>query len=302
MAKTQVETDLIAIGLKKGYLSNKKVILKPIFKTGKMIKDPTHSGAFMYDGAQVSWCIPRKLRGGDYASLFETEEERQYFEDLLGIKLNLSTEEGKKFYKNLRVKFIKSSSSMLKGESYDLSDPMENIRVRLLRLNNDIAPNWASKDNRAIYKFALVDEHYEDDKAAKVMDANQKLWMFVGSIKDSKKKLSQFLSIYFMMIRSGKQVPEDSPLEWLQTELNMIVSKDQNNVLNLIDDPKFETKIFILSALKVGAIQKQALNSYVIPGIDVKYTFTELVNYMHTAIETTEDVYFKINAQIEQGK
>ena len=44
--------------IRKGYLENRIVFLKPSPRKGKIVKDPEHVGYFMYEGAGVHFVLP----------------------------------------------------------------------------------------------------------------------------------------------------------------------------------------------------------------------------------------------------
>lgn len=285
--------------LKKGYLSNEKFRLKPVIRGGRMINDPTHVGYFMFDGATVHFVLPQDSRGA-LVSPFKSEEERQFFEKELDVDLNIHKKKDN-FWHDFYVKITKDAAFMHEGTPFDMSDPLDNIRVRVLRLQNVVADGWDNRLEKPDHKFVLVSEDFEELSAAKEMDTNQKLWTYFGSIKDSPKKMKDFLSIYLITKKVNKEVPKDASREFLTNEINRAFKEDTNTVLEVIDDPDSDIKLFISKAIQVGAIEKRGVSNYVFTGEEVKYTLKELIGRIKNLKELTDDIYLKIEAQIKQG-
>lgn len=284
--------------LEKGYLQKGKVKLVPVVRGGRMINEPTHVGFFMFDGASVQLCLPTDPRGV-LVNPFNSEEEKKFFEEQLDVDLNLHKKKDN-FWHNFYVKIVKDASFMEFGVDFDLEDPMDNLRVRVLKAQNIVAPDIRKKDERPEYKFALVPEDYEDRAVLDEMDSQQKIWTYWGSIKDSSRKMIDFLTLYLMTKKTGKEVPSDASVEFLANEISKIIKDDKKGVIDVIADSDSTIKLFIGKALRVGAIQKSGVNSYMFPGAEVRYTLKELVEELSEMKKVTDDTYLKIKAQIDR--
>jgi len=284
--------------LKKGYLEKGKTILKPVERAGKMISDKAHVGYFMFDGASVHFCLPTDEKGV-LVSPFKSEEEREFFEKELDVDLNVHKKKDN-FWHNFYVKLTKDATFMLDGITFDLLDPLDNIRVRILKLQSNIADGWENRYNRPEYKFVLVPDDFEDTAAEEEMDMSEKVWTYWGSIKNSPKKIKDFLNIYLMHKKSSKELPRNASKEFLIKEASKVMKEDRQGVHDIITDKDAQIKLFISKAIAVGAIQKAGINKYNISGEGIHYTLNEIVDYMKKAEETTDDIFLKIKAQIER--
>lgn len=282
---------------KKGYLEKGKLILKPIERGGKMITDKSHVGYFMFDGASVLWSLPVDSKG-ILTSPFKSEEERKFFEEQLDVDLNVHKKTDN-FWNNFYVRVTKDASFMLHGVSYDLSDPMDNLRARILKMQNIVAVGWENRYSKPEYRFVLVPEDFEDAVVEEEMDKAQVVWTYWGSIKNNPNKIKDFLYIYLISKKSTKELPRSPSKEFLVKEASKIIKEDKQGVYDVITDDNTSIKLFITKAISVGAIHKVGVNKYNISGEDVNYTLQELINYMKKAEETTDDVFLKIKAQIE---
>jgi len=283
-----------------GFLQKKNVYLRPIIRGGKMITDPTHVAYFQYEGASTWFQLPKTERGA-LANPFNSDEERKFFEKELDLDLNIHKKQDN-FWKTFFVKVKKDFTLMHDGYKFNLADPMDNLRYRVTKLQEMVAPDWEHRYSRGEYKFALVEEGYEEEKER---DSTSKLieaYTHFGEVKGSATKMSDILGVYFMEKKEFKTVPIDADKEFLQKELGRVIKDETDLFLKIISDPKSKVKNTILQGIKAGAIEKEARNKYNIPGEGVSYTYDELVTYLSEAEEIKSDVYLKLIAQNKINK
>jgi hypothetical protein len=245
--------------------------------------------------------LPKTITG-TYVNPFESEEEREFFEERLGGRnLNIHTETNN-YWDKFYVKVTKDWQLMNTGYEYNLADPLDNLRYRVLKNNPLVAQSWEERFNRGEYRFALVNEDYEIQKESSATDLLTKAWTHFGSIQNSKQKLAEFLGIYMLETKSLKEVAVDSSIDFLRKEVKKYIESDIATIVRLATDEKATVKLFILNALRANAITKKGRNSYNIPGEGVDYMYNELVDYLADAKEITSDVYLKIESLIKNAK
>ena len=301
-------------GFKKGYLQNKKVYLKPVPRGGKLVKDKNHVAYFQYEGAS-NWMQLSLDEHGGYVNPFTTGtngseniEEREFFEDVLGLGhngLNVHIKTNDKqtnFWDKFIVKVTKDWELMNTGKPFNLANPKENLQYRVLKEHHFVAPSWEDRFKRGEYRFALVEEGYEVEKESSATELLTKAWTYFGSIQNSKQKMSDFLGIYLLETKSTKEVPSDANIDFLKKEIKKIIESDINNVVRISEDEKSAIKLFILKGLKSNAITKEGRNSYSIPGEGVKYMYNELIDYISKEKDIKGDTYLKIEAIIKNNK
>jgi len=284
--------------IKKGFLTKKTVYLKPVARQGKMINDPAHSAFFMYDGAFIGFVLPSERSRPVLANPFASTEEKEYFEQELDVDLNPYKKQDN-FWKTFKVKFQKSPSTMHNGLALDLADPIDNLRWRVLKLCPDVAPSWERREERPSYRFALVDADYEGIKAGSDLDLIEEMFTFYGTIKKSPVQMRNFLEVYFMEKKLMKEVPEEADASFMQREIKTVMDTDKEGFLKVSRDEDYNMKLLILKAIKRGAIEKKGVNRYDIVGDTANWSLVELVNYLKSLKETTDDVYLKLEAQIK---
>jgi hypothetical protein len=286
-------------GIEKGFLENKVVYVKPIPKKGnKMITDPAHVGYFMWEGARKSFCLPLD-KYGVLANPFKNEEEALFFSKILDLDLNTKRKDNN-FWHNFYVNIIKTPSFMASGEKYNLADPMDNVRVRILLLQEEVAPSWDARFERPGYKFAIVAEDYQEKTENIEMEILKTVYTFMGSIENSPKKMQEFLGVYLMHKKINKEVPKDATKEFLNSELQKAIKEDQATVYKLIKDEDAPIKFFIYQAVSKGYISKKGIGTYVIVGEEKEFNLNELVSHIKFLKDTTDPIYLKLEAQLNK--
>jgi len=280
------------------FLENRKVILKPIVKPGGM--NPTgHDGEFMYTGTQIQFVLPYNVRKGRLESILSPEVQ-EFFEKELDTDLNIHKKTDN-FWFNFRINIRKDDKLMQNGLVLDLSDPIDNLRYKLLKIQPAVAASWSDRFKRGEYRFALVDENELDEGRAKIADRKKEAYMFLGKVEGSKKKMVDFLRVY------GKHPQKDATLEFLKGEIDKIIEepKELDQMLKVIKDPDYEMKLFLEDAVDAGAITKKS-RKYYLPGGDLinpaepglKGTVSMLNKYKKEA----DDIFLKLEAQVRNSK
>jgi len=193
-------------GIKLGFLEDKTVFLKPIFRDGKMIKDKNHQGYFMWEGASKTYVLNTNAYG-ELIDPFKNEQERKFFESMLSLDLNPRLR-ADNFWHKFGVRIIKDVNLMERGIPFKLNNPEDNLRVRILKLSGEVI--GPEDDATLHHKFRLIDEDYTEKQASKDTDQLEVIWTFFGEIKDSDEKMNDFLSIYLATKGLAKIVPKDS--------------------------------------------------------------------------------------------
>lgn len=286
---------------KKGYLQNKKVYLKPVVRGGKMISAPEHVAFFQYEGASNWFQLPKNELGVLVDPFRGNAEEKEFFERELDLDLNVNKKKDN-FWHTFFVKVIKDYSLMHEGYVFNLADPLDNLRYRVTKFQSTVAPSWDERLNRGEYRFALVDEDYEEQAEQTSTNKTIEAYTYLGSIQNSVKSMKDFLGVYYLEKKEMKFVPEDADKDWLRKEIRKVIDGEIDLALKIINDGDAQIKNFILQAIRAGAITKSARNKYDIPGEGVSYEYNELVEYLKKAEEIKADIYLKMAAQIKMHK
>lgn len=272
---------------KKTYLENRKVKLVAINRKNWL---PTgHDGEFMFTGCVQSFCLPFDIKNGRLYKIL-TPEEQEFFEKKLYLKEgDLSIyKKTDNYWHTFRIRVDKE------GLFLDLSDPIDNLKYRVLKASPVIAPSWDERFNSGEYKFALVDEQEQTVARSKITDKKKKAYKFLGQIEGSHQKMYDFLRVV------GKKPSKSSTREWLNTEIDKLIEDPQTLelVLKTIEDSTYEMKLFIEDAVEAGLIRKPSKAKYLIVGLDDEFTQPDLINFLNPEGKN-QDLYLKIKNQLE---
>ena len=170
---------------------------------------------------------------------------------------------------------------MKDGVIYNMSNPIENLSVKILRLQEDIADGWENKLSRPKHEWVLVDQNQDVFNDSKEADRESKAFAHYTGISSSKEDLTDFLRVYGASGKIKANVPESVSYEHVKSEVYKIIKSDLDGYLNIIDGGDFKIKIFLAKALLAKAIIKKS-NKYYLPGND-------LVNQLFPTYDGTID-------------
>lgn len=284
--------------IKKGFLQNKKVRLKPILKSGKMIKDPKHIGYFMFDGAFKNYPLPRNPKTGAYKPILN-DEELEYFNQVLRSDLSFNKKEDN-FWEKYTVRVTKDENLLKYGIEFDLSDPWSNLDYRIMKALKITAPSYAVRFSNPKYKWYLAEENEELIIEAKEAEKTEEIFTFFGTIKGSKNSLIDLLSVYYAEKSRSNTVDITATLEFFQSEVRKIIKNDPNFIYECMMDNDYKIKALITNAVRAGAINKSGRNKYNLLGESSNYDYIGLTKRLSRLKEETDDMYLQIVEQIDQ--
>lgn len=289
--------------LEAGFLENKRVYVRLIAKEGQMIKDPKHIGYGGFDGAITNLTLAYDINQRKFVNPFSSDDERKYFEEVFKTDLSVYTQNNQ-FWKDYMVTIRKDSELVHVGMPFDLSDPKDALAIKVLKTNkNLVVTGWENRFNLPTYKYAIIDEGYEEVQKSKEMDLMVKIGAFLGKMEDSATKMRDFLSVYHATKKKAYIVNQDMTKEALKAEIMKIISIDQKGYISLVEDKNYETKVFISHCIDKGLIKKEGLATYYIVGVDKEYEYITLVDEIaRMAEEKTDPIYAKMIGQIKAKK
>ena len=221
---------------KKSFLIDKKVRIEPIanggaFKDLLVEKEKAKSQAFLFQGVHKTMSVPLdSMRGGlvqvlDDKVRYDTgrncpEEgwtEQEFFEDLLEIDLS-------RYSKTSAYLIDERTKVSLENRAYilDLSDPWDYLNEALV--SNKKRDNFNEKK----------DAYSEYEKMQKTKEA----------LED------------FIKSMGNKKLPSVYTKDWLEEEIEAIIEESPAKFNEIVEDPNFNTKVFIYEAADCGAINK----------------------------------------------
>ena len=295
------------------YLPNKKIHIKPIIKKGKWLSEE-HSGNFMYDNTTVIISVPINVHTGQLVDPL-TKEEREFFEDKqrsgmdfkpgdLNIhkKTNQLTGEFNHWtlfeYRIHKNQGVLNDASIL--DTLDLSNPVDYLKYKVLLTNGMpggiIAPSWEKRFDQGTYRLALMDASVEDDLSANRADKLGKAYGFYNTINNSRTKMHEVISVYWLENRKAIKPEDDASIEWLKKEIVKIITENLDGFLNLIES-NYEEKLLIHTGLKCGALRLNGKSFSTADGEPIGDSLREAILYYRD--ERHNEKKLKLIAQIE---
>ena len=287
-----------AVSQEKGFtLPNKKILVAPVRRKGGWLP-PEHEGSFLFKHSYYRMVVPMDKRSGDLVDPL-TIEEREFFESN---KAGLALSEGDLLIHNKESRFWKDFVVKLDKHvtQFDLSKPMDYITYKVLLSNTEtIAPTAADKYGKGSYKFAIVEEGYENETRVKAASSKKEAYRFFGKIDSSIEKMKNFLNVYNTQKPGGKSVPPNASQDFLIAEIEKIIDNDLDSFLGLARDKHYDKKILIFNALKAGALLRIGMTYKTPEEIVIGDNLQTVISYLDNP-ENNEEV-IKIKTRIENS-
>lgn len=239
-----------------------------------------HFTYFMIDGAKAVWTLP-KHSDGRYVEILNSEE-RGFFQKELNVEslsFTTRTPDGKYFnpyWATFVVGVIKDESLMRNGRKFNMSDPIDNLSVRILRVYSqypfrEIAPTKEDIRNYPEARWYLTTESAEESSYVLKHSKLAEAYTHFGQISGSAKKMVDFLRLYGATFNTRDQVDVNTTKpETLIPKVQRILQEDIDGYLQVAKDTNIIAKMFIEDAVTCNAIKKED-GEYKLRGGDALY-------------------------------
>jgi hypothetical protein len=248
------------------------------------------SGGMLTNATKTFYCpLTRKGRIPNILS----DDEKEYLEKKTGLDLSVY----KDFWTTFKVKLFKSNAS----NTFDLSDPMGFISVRLLeQYTDEIAHSWKQRDDKISYMFAITRPGEEVNEKKVKLDVKFEAFKLYGKIENDRAKLLGALKLL-----SNQPISEASDLVWLQGQVQEYVDSSPTKFIQLVNDKSFETQILIKRGVAVGVIKKNGNKYESLDGLELcksgeASTFANTVRFLDD--DKNQEVRLLIEARIDNAK
>lgn len=236
-------------------LRNTRIIVRFVPKSGK-ITNPKHVlYGGMAENATRTFTVPRLSSGKFYNVL--TDSEKAFLESYMGLEPNALSVYRKEnnFWDDSNPEGIAVVHLNKQDNYFDLSDPTDYIRYKVLLANKDfIAPSFKVLEDypKATYQYVIIEEG-DDAKATKTaMTITMECYKEYGKIEEDKATL-----VHIIETLTHKPLSDGSKLEFIQAKIHELIQANAKNFLKVIKDPELPTKVLIKRAFNAGVIRRR---------------------------------------------
>lgn len=233
---------------------NEVVEVKPIIRERPFFKKG-HDGEFMFTGTTKDYQLPFSNNSRSYVKIFDNSKEQEAFEVIMNLPagaLNLYNRNSE-FWLKYTVTLTKE------GKQLDLTVPSLVLEYKVLKANvKRIAPDWASR-HRGGLEFALVNDTQVQEDDNKRADMYEKAMDYFIKIRKSTNKMYNVLRLL-----DKKPTAENADnVAFLKTEILKVLEQREKgrggvksvyDFIEIMEDPRFDTKVLIYDAMDANEI------------------------------------------------
>lgn len=246
-------------------LRNERICIKHIPKQSGMITDHRH---VLYGGmaetAKRTFTVPL-LKSGAFADVL-TKKEKEFLEYILGLEVNAMSvyKTNNNFWSTANTNGISSVTLFKQDNFFDLSDPTDYIKYKILLANKDfVAPSLQTLQDqpKATYEFVVVSDTEKTKVATSKMSYKKQCYKELGKVEDN-------IDIMRLIIETidGRPTAKSTKLELLQTKADDLIQANAGLFLKVITDPLLPTKVLIKKAVEAGVIANRGNYLYLRDG------------------------------------
>lgn len=231
-------------------LTNKRVIVKFIpKKTGKITSTDHVLYGGLADDAKVKLVVPT-LSNGTFVNVLTKNEML-----CIAKALNMDVSElsvYSDYWDCSNTSGVNSVTLSKQDTVLDLSNAVDYIKYKILLANKTrVAASYAElkAHPKETYKFVLVEEGETDKTTSQKMANTKKAYKILEKIGDDKDKLRTILEIANNVVIDYK-----SDLEFLNSQIFTLISKDPMSFLRIVEEDLFEAKVLLKKAQARGVI------------------------------------------------
>lgn len=283
-------------------LRNERVIVRHINKPFNLVSNPKH---VLYGGmaetATKTYTVPR-LSSGKFVNVL-TDNEKACLEEVMQLEYNALSIYRKtdNFWDDSNDVGISRVRLTKQDNIFDLSDPEDYIRYKILLANKDfIAPSIQALTDypKASYEYVIIEEGSEAKTAQKNMSITMQCYKEFGKIEDDIDTLRVIVETL-----DGRPTAPNIKLEFLQAKANDLIQSDGKMFLKIIKDPLLATKVIIKKAIEAGLISKRGNFLYLrqdgSPLCEMNEDPTASVAAKYLSNPKHQDILFSIQAKLK---
>jgi hypothetical protein len=230
-------------------LINERVVVRFIRKPTAFIADKDHVlYGGMHENSKRHLVVPM-LKSGSLKNVL-TNSEKEFFEEYMGLAPDALSIYRKvdNYWENRQVTLGKEDTIL------DLSVPDDYIKYKVLLANTEIVARSLEEYNacpKATYEFVLIREEDKNKEMVSEISMKARAYRLLDTISSDRKKMIG--AIYLLDHRVISNNISDEELLLL---VGTAVEKDTLRFIRAVEDPFFETKVFINNCVDSGLLRR----------------------------------------------
>ena len=287
VAKTETTPEVSEVvktaPVKRESVRRDKVTLKPIKKHGWLPDD--HDGSLRY-----SKCFERltvqAAKGTGVLNTGMTEEDEVRLETKMHMAPGTLSKYNRDYWANFKVDVPKE------GVVLDLANPEDEVKYLVLKAHQRVANSEMERFDTPFAEYVMT----SDEQEAKVENQKSKLKRRAYKVF-SNMSTTEMRDVLKVM---GKRAGDESSIDFVEAQLDKIVTEDPQDFINTVEDPTFKMRAFIDDCLAARVLVKNG-TKYQLPGGDtVGYTLEQTIEYLQNP--DNQEVYLDLKGKMSISK
>tara|TARA_Y100000004_G_scaffold62249_4_gene69725 strand:- start:3538 stop:4395 length:858 start_codon:yes stop_codon:yes gene_type:complete len=260
-----------------------KVTLKPIKKNGWLPDD--HDGSIRY-----SKCFERltvqAMKGTGVLNTGLTEDDERRLENKMNMSPGTLSRYNKDYWTMFRVDVPKD------GVTLNLSFPEDELKYLVLKAHQRVANSEMERFDSPFAEYVMTSQEQEAKVENKKSKLKRKAYKVFSNMNTTEMK-----DVLKVM---GKRAGDDASVDFVESQLDKIVTDDPQNFLTTVEDPTFKMRAFIDDCISSRVLVKNG-TKYQLPGGDtVGFTLEQTIEYLQNP--DNQEVYLDLKGKMSIGK
>ena len=260
-----------------------QITLKPIKKNGWLPDD--HDGSIRY-----SKCFERltvqAMKGSGVLNTGLTEEDERRLEDKMNMSPGTLSRYNKDYWTMFRIDVPKQ------GVILNLAYPEDELKYLVLKAHQRVANSEMERFDSPFAEYVMTSQEQE----AKVENKKSKLKRKAYKVF-SNMNTTEMRDVLKVM---GKRAGDDASVDFVESQLDKIVTDNPENFLSTVEDPTFKMRAFIDDCTSSRVLIKNG-TKYQLPGGDtVGFTLEQTIEYLQNP--DNQEVYLDLKGKMSIGK
>ena len=260
-----------------------KVTLKPIKKNGWLPDD--HDGSIRY-----SRCFERltvqSQRGTGILNTGLTEEDERRLENKMNMSSGTLSRYNLDYWTMFRVDVPKD------GLMLDLALPEDELKYLVLKAHQRVANSEMERFDSPFAEYIMTSEEQEAKVVNKKSKLKRKAYKVFSAMSTTEMK-----DVLKVM---GKRAGDDSSVDFVESQLDKIVTDNPQAFITTVEDPTFKMRAFIDDCISLRVLVKSG-TKYQLPGGDtVGYTLEQTIEYLQNP--ENQEVYLDLKGKMSISK